>query len=646
MPVYSPRGKALREVEAVVVEAAARAGVSLPDPLRFSKPPEGYGFASLPMHQLARELGRSPVEVAERVAAEARPRGLVERLVAVRGFLNAYVDWDRYASLVLETVARLRERYGYNPACDKLRILVEHTSANPIKPLHVGHLRNALLGDSLARLLKLRGHDVTTHFYINDVGLQVAYAAYGYRCLKSRRPQGKVDHWVGVIYSAVNALATIVNLRNRYEQVRDGDPETARRLLREIDEWMGVAARLKERYPEVFEALLKAVESSPDPTAEIVKLNRDYERGELSAVRLIRNLCQACIEGFKQTLSRLDVFFDSWDWESELTVWNGFTAEILDRLRETGYVERVDGALVFKAGKAVEDLGLRERLNIPEGYEVPDLTLVRSDGTTLYTTRDIAYTLWKFRHADRVVNVIGAQQSLAQLQIRIALHVLGHVREAANLVHYSYEIVNIEGRKMSGRRGVYVTVDELLDEAVNRAYSEVCSKSPHLPEEEKRRIAETVGVGAVRFAFLAVSPSKPVSFRWSKVLDFSQNSGPFIQYAYTRARSIIFKSGVESPLDAKVDISLLKHPMEKSLVEMVGEFPETVAYAADEMRVDVIAGFANELALKFNSYYDSVPVLSAETAELRRARLALVHAVATTLANALTILGIRAPEKM
>jgi len=267
------------------------------------------------------------------------------------------------------------------------------------------------------------------------------------------------------------------------------------------------------------------------------------------------------------------------------------------------------------------------------------LTLTRSDGTTLYPTRDIAYSLWKLGRAERVINVIGVQQTLAQTQLRLALYLIGGAELAKRLIHYSYESVRLPGIKMSSRRGRFVTADELVEEAVERAREETLKRGL-AGGKDVDEIAEKVGIGAIKYTFLSVSPSKVITFKWERVLDFNQNSGPFVQYAYVRARSILRKA------DCKPEL----HPEalgeeEKPLIMMVGEFPEVVSLAADSLRVDLLAQFLNDLAIAFNKYYDTTPVLRAPEG-MRETRLAVVEAVATTLKNGLALMGIEVPERM
>jgi arginyl-tRNA synthetase len=371
-------------------------------------------------------------------------------------------------------------------------------------------------------------------------------------------------------------------------------------------------------------------------------LNREYEIGEEKAKKLVRKVCQLSLEGIKETLANIEVFFDSWDWESNFT-WNSDTAKVLEALKKSGYVFREGPVLEFDADKVAEDYKLKQTLGLREDYEIPSLTLIRADGTTLYTTRDIPYTLWKFKKADKVINVVGMEQKLPQLQLKLALWALGHVKEAENLIHFAYNLVTLPGYKMSSRRGRYITLDEVVDEAIKRAREEVEKRSPQLSEEEKLKISKIVGIGALKYALVEVDPIKPVVFTWDRVINFERNSAPYIQYSYARSRSILRKAQKEPE---KPDYSLLVEPLERDLVLMLARFPEVFVNSAENLKPNAIADYANILADKFNSFYNSLPVIKAEPEELSDARLALVEAISIVLRNSLSLIGIVAPEKM
>ena len=617
--------------------------------LQLEKPPnpEFGQLASSLCFELAKQTGEKPFSLARRLVenVDRSKFHLIERVMpAGGGYINFYADFAKFSALTLESVRQLDADYGFVKTGKPLKIIVEHTSVNPLHPIHIGQARNPMLGDSLARILEARGHKVSRHYYIDDVGRQTAVIAYGYKKLGKPKPEGKPDHYIGRIYTVTSCLVEINRLKKELELAKQTSavPEEIAKINRELDEWMSIAVELKERFPEIFEKLLEKIGKDEDPENEVNSLNRAYEAGEEEAKKLIREVSQFCLQGFKETLARMDVFYDSWDWESDL-VWNHSVSEVLQRLKTTPYVFTLGGVLEFEAEKVVRELNLRKKLGLRENYEVPPLTLMRADGTTLYTTRDIAYTLRKFSKAEKVINVIGMEQSLAQLQLRIALYALGYEKYADNLVHFAYNLVTLPGYKMSSRRGRYITLDEAVDEAVKRAYEEVSKRSPKLPEEEKRKIAEFVGVGAVRYALVEVDPSKPVVFTWDRVLNFEKNSAPYLQYTHARACSILRKAEKKPEKPA---YELLKESVEKELVLSLAGFPEVFIEAAEFLKPNAIADFATGLADKFNSFYNALPVIKAEPVGLSDARLALVEAVKIVLRNALNLIGVKAPEKM
>ncbi len=626
----------------VLREALSSLGAPLAD-LSLEQPPSPkFGDLAYPCFELAKKLSREPFEVAvelESLVKQRSPPWISQTEAARPGYLNFKADRARLASELFKAVHG-PEPYGCSHAPKRLKVIVEHTSGNPVHPLTAGTGRNAFLGDTLARLLEARGHVVKRHFYVDDVGFQVALAAYAYSLVKGRvSVKGKLDHFVGLLYSMANALMEVQRLK---KEVAEAVGEEASKARSKLDEWVAVLQELRERDEELFNALLEASEGR-DIREEALRLNRAYERGEPAAIKLVRELCELALEGFKQTLSRAGVEFDSWDWESEIAVWSGAVDEILDRLKSSPFTYVEDGALVFNAEEVARALGLKPKLGVKEAHIIPSLTLTRADGTTLYTTRDIAYALWKLRQADLVVNVIGAEQSLAQLQLKLALHAIGRGGDAERYVHYAYELVRLPGQRMSGRRGRYVTLDQLMDEAVGRLYLEVEKRWPSLPGEVKREVAERLGVGAVRYALLSVSASKPMTFNWDQVVNFERNSFPFINYAYVRALGILRKGGYSPSV---VDTSRLSEGVEHELILKLSLFPRTVRQAADELRPELLTTYLNELSLLFNSYYEKVDVIHVEDQELRKARLELVYAVKEVLERGLGLLGIRPVEVM
>jgi arginyl-tRNA synthetase len=616
--------------------------------LALEKPPapEFGQLASSLCFELAKTVSEKPIVLAERIA-EAVDKSkffLIKRVApAGEGYINFHVNPAKFSALTIESANQLDLAYGFVKTEKPLKIIVEHTSANPLHPIHIGHARNPMLGDTIARLLSARGHNVSRHYYIDDVGRQSSVVAYGYLKLGKPKPEGKPDQYIGQVYTITSCIVEINRLKKELERAKMVNAEDEIiKISRELDEWVSIAAELKGKHPQLFEELLEKISRDEDSESAINRLNRDYEAGEEKARQLVREVSELCLDGFRETLSRTGVSYDSWDWESDF-VWNGSVARVLYKLKKSPYVYEKGGVLEFDAEKAVRALNLKAKLGLRDDYEVPPLTLVRADGTTLYTTRDVAYHLWKFERADKVINVIGMDQTLAQLQLKIALYALGYSKFADNLVHFAYNLVTLPGYKMSSRRGRYITFDEVMNEAVWRAFEEVSKRSPQLSKEEKQKIAEFVGIGAVRYALIEVDSGKTVMFTWDRVLNFEKNSAPYIQYTHARACSILRKAGKKPKNQA---YELLKEKIENEIVLDVASFPDVFIEATEFLKPNLIADYANGLADKFNTFYNALPVIKAEPQGLSDARLALVDAVRIVLRNALNLIGIVAPEKM
>ena len=605
--------------------------------------PEFGQLTSSVFFELGKRLpGIKPPKIATQIAGSINVQDfpLIEAVEAAgAGYVNFHANFSELSKITIESVRALKKAYGFVKIENPERIIVEHTSSNPISPIHIGQARNPALGDSLARLLHARGHKVSRHFYVDDVGRQTAVVAYGYQILDHPHFEGKPDQSLGVIYSLTSCIIEINRLKRALDNTSDS--ETIQKLRRQLDEWASVAVELEKKHPMLFKQLLEKMDQSEDLENTVNGLNRAYETGDEKSKGLIRKVCQLSLQGIKETLTNAEVSIDSWDWESDF-IWDGSVTRILEDLKESGYVFSKGPVLEFDANKVAEDLSLKERLGIKDDYEVPSLTLVRADGTTLYTTRDISYTLWKFEKADRVINVVGMEQKLPQQHLKLALYALKHYEKARGLTHFAYNLVTLPGYKMSSRRGRYITFDEVIDESIKRAYKEVEKRSPQLSGKEKREISVIVGLGALKYALVEVDPAKPVEFTWERVLNFEKNSAPYIQYSHARARSIIRKA--EEP--EHPDYSLLGKQIEKDLVMELARFPEIVINSADNLKPNAIADYTNALADKFNSFYNSLPVIKAKPTELSDARLALVEAISITLQNSLKLIGVTAPERM
>lgn len=634
--------------EALLSAVSALYRVDLTEAMLQEPPSLEFGqLASSVSFELSKTLKADPIHVARGICERIDPARfeLIERVEpAGSGYVNFHLDFKKAANEILTDAVSERELYGLELTKEPKRIVVEHTSANPSGPLHLGHARNTILGDTLARLLRARGHKVQTRFYVDDVGKQVAMLAYGYSLLARPKPVGKPDQWLGLLYACVNCAVQIETLKAEISHLRGtGDPENrGPDLKKELDDWTLVARELESIDSALFHMTLEAVQSRAEPMKEVEHLVMQYEKGDKKTREVVRTVVDLSLEGVQQTLKEMGITFDEWDWESEL-VWSGEVQESMKKLSSTPFAILDGASITLDVDAIARSYGLDKTLGFAEGYELPKLTLVRSDGTTLYVARDIAYSIRKFLNADTVINVIGSEQRLAQLQLKLALYALGAKQVAENLVHYAYGIVELPGVKMSKRRARYISLDEIISQAVSRVQEKISTRGDSLSEEERAQIGRTVGLAAIRYAMLSTSSTKTITFTWDRVLSLERNSAPFINYAYTRTRGILAKAG---EVQEEPDFAVLTDPLEHFLIMQIGKFPTIFAEAADNLKPEQVAAYANMLAEKFHEYYERVNVLRADTPALRAARLMLVRALRVVLANATHVLGIELTEKM
>jgi arginyl-tRNA synthetase len=340
------------------------------------------------------------------------------------------------------------------------------------------------------------------------------------------------------------------------------------------------------------------------------------------------------LDGMRTTLDRLPATFDRFVRETEFMA-DGSTDAMVDRLQALDAAERDDDAWQL-------DLSAH-------GIDKP-LVFLRGDGTSLYTTRDLAHHAWKLANYDRAVTVLGEDHELQARQVQATLDLLGHDADRVDTVHYSW--VTLPEGGMSTREGTGIDLDDLLDEAIDRARAEVEDRlddrrrDDDLDAADVDRIAEQVGIGAVRFAIVATQASKGITFEWERALDFEAQSAPYVQYVHARCCGILdeaARAGHAVPDD--VDPDALRTDAARDLVERIARFPHVVDEAADDRAPHRVATYVRELAEDFNGFYRFCPVLDAAPAT-RDARLATVAATRHTVANALDVLGIEAPESM
>ncbi len=569
--------------------AAALAARDLPtDDLGIEEPPEGVDavLASSVAFRLASEVGAPPPQVAAQVAEEIDPDEYeyVGEISTQGPYLNFAPSDDYYADTL---GAAGTEDYGQRPPKEE-SVVVEHTSANPTGPVHVGRARNPIIGDAIANAMEYAGYDVERHYYVNDAGRQVAVFTWAYETFdEADLPEPERD-------------------KPDYDLVRYYRKGNS--YLEEADE-----AATEEAEAEI-EAIMQGLESGDEAT---------YER--------VSEVVDTVLEGMTETVSRLPAEFDEFVKETRF-MRSGATDDVVERLQALDEAFLEDDAW---------------QLDLSEYGIDKEFVFLRSDGTTLYTTRDLAHHEWKFDNFDRAVTVVGEDHKLTFTQLRETLELLDHDTEQLDQVFFSW--VNLPGGEgMSTREGTGVDLDDLLDEAVSRARDEVESRmddrirEDELTEDDVDRIARQVGIGAVRYDIVAKQPSKTITFEWERALDFEAQSAPYVQYVHARCRGILDGESVPD----KIDADLLDTPEERDLLRTIARFPAVVEEAAEDLEPHRVATYTRTFAERFNAFYRECPVIDAETDDLRDARLALVAAAAHTVGNALDVLGVAAPESM
>ncbi|WFO75289.1 arginine--tRNA ligase [Desulfurococcaceae archaeon MEX13E-LK6-19] len=651
-----PFGKLVSDIVGIIVDEMKESGVELSEKevvLQIAEPPSpSLGDLGVMVARFAKKAGVNVRSFAEKIQEQLKNIEGVSDTKIIGGYVNVFYSSEYLAHLVIDSIKEYPD-YGSVPVEKPLRYIVEHTSANPIHPLHIGHARNSFLGDTLANLLRNRGHIVQTRFYVDDTGRQVAILAFGYKLLgKPEPPPGvKPDEWLGRIYALTNLLMELKVIRDKLKEIEtkykvEGslDEKTMdeyRELVRKQDEIAADLGRLWEKDKELFDKLSEAImKFEGDFDEEIKKIMFAYEKGEEWAKELVRKVVDLALKGIRETLDRVEVRFDKWDYESEL-VWSGLVDEVIKKAKSSPYFTLHKGAEALDVGKLAADKNVREKLSITIGGEIPPLILRRSDGTTLYTTKDIAYTIYKFEdfNADKVINVIGAEQRLPQAQIKLALYAIGHVKEAENLITYIYEMVILPGMKMSSRRYRIITLDWILDELYHRAKEEVDKRRSDLDEDERRKIAWWVARAAIKFYMAGTDPLKPLTFVFEKALSMKENSAPYLMYTYARANSVLEKAG---GVDwDNIDYSKLGNGTRKRLVWLLGKYPWITSKAADDLSPELLASYLLTLADEFNRWYGEERIIDESDKGLMNLKLAITYGVRHVIGHGLRLFGIK-----
>jgi arginyl-tRNA synthetase len=536
-------------------------------------------------------------EMAEAVLAALGSQPGISHGEAVKGYLNLYFSTAEYARRVVDTVLTDGEKFGAGHPKNE-RVMVEYAQPNTHHSFHIGHYRNTILGEALARIVQFAGFETIRASYPGDLGLGVITVLWAYdKFYRGQEPSDihERGQWLLKIYVEATSLLS--------EKENENAEEKARR--------------------ETYDA-------------ERRDMYRKWDAGDPEVRKLWMETREWSMEELRDILAMMDVKIDVWFYESEV---DEPSKKIVDELIARGIAddERPTGPVIIKID---EKLGLTK-----EKYRVA--VILRSDGTSLYLTKDLALARDKFEEfqADRSVYVVDNRQSLHFQQAFKILELWGF-KQAEKCYHLAYGFVSLPEGAMSARRGRVVLFKEVYDEAIQRVLAVIAEKNPSMPESERKGVAVKIGMGALAYSMLSVDNNKDMVFDINEALSFDGKTGPYIQNAVVRANSILRKAqaGALNIESSTFNYDLTSHEIE--LIEQVSRFSGVVQQAANEYRPLLVAAYVYELANAFHSFYHAVPVLQAENETIVTARLRLVAAARQALTNALRLLAINTPEVM
>ena len=519
----------------------------------------------------------------------------VEKFNVIKGFLNITIKPSFWTS-VLQS-AEATENFGFKPVTDDSRlVMIEYSSPNTNKPLHLGHVRNNLLGFSLAKIMEANGNKVVKTNIVNDRGIHIcksmlAWLKWG-NGITPEKAGKKGDHLIGDFYVAFDK-----HYKEELQQLMDGG--------------------MTKEEAEANSTLMK----------EARTMLKKWEDGDEEVRSLWRTMNEWVYDGFDETYARMGVSFDKIYYESN-TYLEG-KEKVLEGL-EKGIFYRKDDNSVWADLTAD---GLDQKL------------LLRTDGTSVYMTQDIGTAKLRFQDypIDQMIYVVGNEQNYHFQVLSLLLDKLGF-SWGKDLIHFSYGMVELPNGKMKSREGTVVDADELMDEMIATARKMSEGRLKGVPEEEMDDVYRIIGLGALKYFILKVDPRKNMLFNPQESIDFNGNTGPFVQYTYARIRSVLRKS---DEADAATDITAYE-PNEKEIeiIQRIADFPSVVSEAGRTYSPALIANYVFELAKGYNQFYHDYSILKEENGVARAFRLHLSRTVADIIRRGFSLLGVEVPERM
>jgi arginyl-tRNA synthetase len=538
-----------------------------------SPPDLTMGDIAFPCFVLAKAFKKAPNEIAIELAAKIGPKQFVKKVKADGPYVNFVLSEEVFGAAVLEEVRKEKGNYGKVKEKKEKRIMVEFAQPNTHKSLHVGHLRNFLVGQMVSDVLKANAYEVIPTSYINDLGRHVAQSIW---CMKKFHKDEEVPKETRVQYLA-----------------------------------------------DVYAQGAKKSKDNKKAEKEISEIFQNLEEMQGDDLPLWKETRKWSIDYFKSVFKELGMEIDAYYFESELLE---ETRAIIEALKEKGIAEESEGALIVRLEE--ENLGV--------------FVLVRSDGTLLYTAKDLALAMKKDRdyNLHRSLYVIDARQALAMKQAFTTLAKNGFEKE---LEHISYEFVTTPEGAMASRTGNVIRYEDLRDEMLAFAKAETAKRHEDWSDEQVEAVAHKIAFAALRFGMLKQDLDKKIVFDMKEALSFEGFTGPYLLYTYARAQSIVKKAGKVKKIKT---VSALTTQVEHELLVQLAQFPEVVFKTGKTLQLSAIAQYVFSLAQTFAEFYHAVPVLQEENETVRMERLSLVQATMQVLENGLALMGIEVVEEM
>ena len=550
-------------------------------------PDKNMGDIALPCFRLSKTLRRSPVQIADTLK-ESINMSEYSDVSSVGGYLNFKINVNNFAKRVLSDISDAGDKYGASDVGEGKTVVLDYSSPNVAKPFHIGHLGTTVIGHSLKLLHEFVGYKCVGINYLGDWGTQFGKLIVAYKLWGDKKTveEGGVDELVKLY----------VRINNEIKAEEDASV-------------LGLS--------EEEAAKAKHSDLADKSRLEFSKL----EHGNEENLELWRWFVAVSLEEYQKTYKLLGIEFDSYKGESFYT--DKMPAQV-EKLRNMGLLEIDDGASIVNLDK----------------WNMPVCLILKRDGSTLYPTRDIAAAVYRKGeyNFDKAIYVTSAAQSLHFAQWFKVVELMGY-DWYDKLVHVPYGTVSINGAKLATRTGNVILLKDLFAEAISRVYD--IAKEKHPDEAECREIAEKVGVGAVIFYYLSNNRMRDINFVMEDALSFDGNTGPYVQYTYARACSVLEKTGCEGKMS---DVELTEP--ETALIKTLSMFPERVNSALADYEPSIITRYILDLSADFNYFYHECKIANCEDEDVRNSRIALTRAVKQVLGTALGLICMQSPEKI